>query len=404
MNLEALQRMGIEFSSERLELDALRRDLWPRNTRLLRDSEPAPAPAIIAWPRSRDGVEALLAGAASDGRAVTPYGAGSSVSGAAVGAAERRVIDTKRMNRILDIVLDAGWVDGEPGISRSTRPSAIRSADPIPQRKICPARSLSTLRGRTRTSLGFPDRGPSRVGRNSSPPPRNEPHSRFPVEPGLRHMKPSDFESCVYCPRLCRHVCPVAAGSGGEAATPTAMMTGAWQWPRDSATAEEALESATLCTQCGACEEHCKLSRPVSALLSEAIGRIRDAPSTPPLEVLGEGSWVAVETDERRWAEALARHLSEHIDAPQTERIYPPCSGPQLEGSTTPFALSCCGAHHDLQSHHPGIASETGAAAARELGKWSHAYPDSACTLQLRRHGAEVHDPIDWLLASNPEP
>ena len=33
-----------------------------------------------------------------------------------------------------------------------------------------------------------------------------------------------DFESCAFCPKLCRHVCPVAVGTGREAATPTAMI------------------------------------------------------------------------------------------------------------------------------------------------------------------------------------
>ena len=77
-----------------------------------------------------------------------------------------------------------------------------------------------------------------------------------------------DFESCAFCPKLCRHVCPVAVGSGREAATPTAMMTASWAWLNEQGTAESALASAKLCVDCGACTRACKLQRPVVELLA----------------------------------------------------------------------------------------------------------------------------------------
>jgi ferredoxin len=276
-------------------------------------------------------------------------------------------------------------------------------------------------------------------------------------------MKPLDLESCVYCPRLCRHVCPVAVGSGRESATPTAMMTGVWRWLREESGPQEALESASLCTRCGACESHCKLNRPVSALLAEAMAQLESLPQIPTIEIHGEGSWVALETDSRRWAAALSKHLNEpvarientdelgaslldhptllashlkalksqlhdrqlmvtshraleiatraglqvhhlshHIEAPAHERVFHPCSGPRLEGEAQPFILECCGARGPLQKHHGKIADEVAASAARELGSSLHSCPDSICSSHLRSQGAQITDPIDWLLSAYP--
>jgi len=203
----------------------------------------------------------------------------------------------------------------------------------------------------------------------------------------------------------------------------------------------------------------------VPSLLSEAISRLQQAPVIPEIEIQGEGSWVALETDSRRWAESLSRrlgepvarlvshdelgaslldhpkqlsqftedlsaalegrqlmvsshralevanraglevhHLGEHIEAPVTERVFHPCSGPRLEGIAQPFALQCCGARGALLEHHPGISGEVGGAAARELESLSHSCPDSLCSAHLRHHGADISDPIDWLLAAHPEP
>ena len=276
-------------------------------------------------------------------------------------------------------------------------------------------------------------------------------------------MKPLDLESCVYCPRLCRHICPVAVGSGRESTTPTAMMTGVWRWLRGEGDPQQALESASLCTRCGACESHCKLNRPVPALLGEAMAQLETPPQIPTVELEGTGSWVALETDSRSWATALSRHLgepvarilstdelgaslldhprllathlkalrsllenkqlmvtshraleiatraelevhhlSQHIEAPASERVFHPCAGPRLEGMVQPFVLECCGARGPLQKHHRKISDEVGASAARELGSFTHGCPDSVCSSHLRSQGAQISDPVDWLLAAYP--
>jgi alkyldihydroxyacetonephosphate synthase len=107
---------SLPSSTERLELDALRRDLWPRQTLAMARGELPPAPAEVVWPRSADEVRAALDRAEATGRAVVPFGAGSGVCGAAAGREGALVVDLKRMNRILDFDARARTVRVQPGL------------------------------------------------------------------------------------------------------------------------------------------------------------------------------------------------------------------------------------------------------------------------------------------------
>ncbi len=120
-------------------------------------------------------------------------------------------------------------------------------------------------------------------------------------------MKRASFEICAYCPKLCRHVCPVAVGSARESTTPTAMMTGVLLALDGILTPAEGYASAALCTSCGKCTEVCLLNQPVRDLLAEARGAWGPRIEPALAIVEGAGPWVAVECDERRWSEALAR-------------------------------------------------------------------------------------------------
>lgn len=277
-------------------------------------------------------------------------------------------------------------------------------------------------------------------------------------------IRAADFDLCVYCPRLCRHVCPVAVGSGREATTPTAMMTGPWAWLAGDASASSAAATASLCTGCGACTDHCKLRRPVTDLLAEARGAAsRPAQVDSPGQVEGDGDLVAVESDDRCWAEALAtlvgrpvarlathdhlgaalldhpdaferhalrlrerigsrtlvaschsvqraavaaglsvRHLEELVPPPADARVHHPCKGPHLDGETAPDALACCGAEDPLLTCHPHVAREVGDEAARRLSALEAPVlsPDSRCARHLQAGGAPVHDLVDVLLSS----
>src|SRR5687768_1916480 len=92
-------------------------------------------------------------------------------------------------------------------------------------------------------------------------------------------MNQADFTTCAYCPRLCRHVCPVAVATGMESATPTSMMTVPLLHERGALLQPDALAGTSLCLGCGACTAHCKVHIPVS----ERLTRWRADVRVPPL-------------------------------------------------------------------------------------------------------------------------
>jgi alkyldihydroxyacetonephosphate synthase len=101
--LAALQRSGVLISVEQRDLDAARRDLWPRDTLRMRAGALPPAPRAVAWPRDRGQVQALITAAVEDGLPVVPYGAGSGVCGGARGHEGALVIDLKKLDRVVSI-------------------------------------------------------------------------------------------------------------------------------------------------------------------------------------------------------------------------------------------------------------------------------------------------------------
>ncbi|MFM2244446.1 MAG: 4Fe-4S dicluster domain [Pseudomonadota bacterium] len=280
-------------------------------------------------------------------------------------------------------------------------------------------------------------------------------------------MDSAELLSCVFCPRLCRHVCPVAVGSGREAATPTAMMTGVWAWTQGRASGASAFSLASLCVSCGACTSFCKLHRPVPELLAQARAEIGGLPEqAAPGRIEGGGELVAVEADGRRWAEALAAHLGRPVARFRTEdslgavllgepaRFGPwaralrdrlagrtlvvadheslavaraaeltvvhlvelvpalpadrprvkTCGGPQSPGPEAPLALACCGGRSLLRAEHPALAAEVGAGAAARTPPGA-VCADSRCGAWLRQHGAQIDDPVSLLLeAQRPSP
>lgn len=273
-------------------------------------------------------------------------------------------------------------------------------------------------------------------------------------------MKPLvEYETCTFCPRLCRAVCPIAVGSAREAATPSSMMSGPYLHAVGTISAEDAADLASLCTRCGACTEFCHLGRPVAPLLAEALGALT-APAAPApfAPVQGEGALVAVICGDEDWSGALGALLGEPVasfrspdhlgeallDHPArfeahaaalkahfsgatlvvsdhgcsrvaeaagltvralhslvplpTGPVFHPCQGPRLEGEPVAEALACCGAAWPLSTRHPEVAAEVAEAAAARLGGVQVCSPDHRCAAALRRHGASVVDPVSALL------
>lgn len=269
-----------------------------------------------------------------------------------------------------------------------------------------------------------------------------------------------DLEPCVYCPRLCRHACPVAVGSAREAATPTAMMTGPFLAILGTIPREEAAAYASLCAGCGACTDVCLTHRPVTELLSAARETLLEAPEPAPLGLVeGAGGYVAVECDGRSWARALAgrlgepvarfvtqdhlgeplldfkerfaahardlrdrlagrtlvvadggclrvaraaglsvKHLGELVPPPGDGPVFHACQGPRLEGEGVPGALACCGNISPLLDHHPGVAREVTEALVVRLGAVEVRTADARCGAALRAAGGRVADPLSTLL------
>ncbi len=116
-----------------------------------------------------------------------------------------------------------------------------------------------------------------------------------------------EFSTCAFCPRLCRHVCPVAVATGREAAVPTALMTLPMLADQGLVTPADALLGTSLCLGCGACTAHCKLHAPVPELISawrrEAEGAFLPTPE-PLAPIDGDAEIVAVLSGAADWRAA----------------------------------------------------------------------------------------------------
>ncbi|MCP4448929.1 MAG: (Fe-S)-binding protein, partial [Myxococcales bacterium] len=78
------------------------------------------------------------------------------------------------------------------------------------------------------------------------------------------------LDNCTYCPKMCRHSCPVAAADARETHTPQAKMDtlnhlreGKLAWTRENT------EALWACTGCRACTTYCEHeNEPALVLLS----------------------------------------------------------------------------------------------------------------------------------------
>lgn len=258
-------------------------------------------------------------------------------------------------------------------------------------------------------------------------------------------MSTPDLTTCAFCPRLCRHVCPVAVGTAREAATPTAMMTAALLTSAGRRPAEYAREAASLCLDCGACTSHCKHHVPVADLLRPFAA---SAPEAMPLAVIeGVASAVCVVTGEVDWSsgwsrasgrpaarlrtadelghaawragddgvparvaahlrgrtvitassavEAVARAAGlavERLPAEPQGLLFVTCfDGPH----PSPHQLACCGRRDGFAQRSPGLAAEIAAENVRRFEGRPVSCADGECAAWLRAAGALVHSPLD---------
>lgn len=235
-----------------------------------------------------------------------------------------------------------------------------------------------------------------------------------------------DLEICAWCPRLCRHVCPVAVATGREAATPSAIATFAWMGGRSPVPAHVAVD---LCLGCGACDAHCGAGqRP-----SEDF-RLRAAPvPVHPWRIEGEGEIVEIHVSRRPQSgrfihspDALGHRLwkagrldlldevrslaglrlrvfdgdvaeiltaagldFERAPAPPGPRFVTCFEGP----APSPGQLACCGRREAFLERSPEAARAVAEENVRRMGGREHSCGDEACAAWLRAHGAEIRGP-----------
>lgn len=104
------------FSTQPEDLTAYRRDMWARGLIQVAAGQPAGTlPAAVVWPRSTADLVQLVKLAERHGVALTPFGAGSGVTGGATPSAGSLVVDMKRLRTLtvdrdtLTVRCGAGW-------------------------------------------------------------------------------------------------------------------------------------------------------------------------------------------------------------------------------------------------------------------------------------------------------
>lgn len=81
---------------------------------------------------------------------------------------------------------------------------------------------------------------------------------------------------CVFCPRLCHHVCPTIRSEGRETTSPTSLLTLLYFKEKDpSAPPQEILSALDHCILCGRCTAICELSATPWEAIREARSKVR---------------------------------------------------------------------------------------------------------------------------------
>jgi Fe-S oxidoreductase len=92
----------------------------------------------------------------------------------------------------------------------------------------------------------------------------------------------SAFETCGYCPKLCRATCPISNAEPRETITPWGKMSLAWLMARgDLPVGPDYARVAWACSGCFACRERCDHRNPVVDSLNDARADLRDAGAAP---------------------------------------------------------------------------------------------------------------------------
>lgn len=100
----------------------------------------------------------------------------------------------------------------------------------------------------------------------------------------------AELETCTFCPKLCRTVCPVSNAEPRETLTPWGKMSSVYHLARGDVSGPAAApldderrfaEVAFACTNCGACTHACDHQNPVGRTLNLARDAARKAGLAP---------------------------------------------------------------------------------------------------------------------------
>jgi alkyldihydroxyacetonephosphate synthase len=105
------------ISDDPADRSAYAHDFWPRQLLATRGGLSRPeGPGAVAWPRDTAQLAALVGFARKHGVQITPYGAGSAVTGALALSADVVAVDTKRMRRLHSVDLERGLAVADAGM------------------------------------------------------------------------------------------------------------------------------------------------------------------------------------------------------------------------------------------------------------------------------------------------
>lgn len=147
------------------------------------------------------------------------------------------------------------------------------------------------------------------------------------MEKSLRLLEPhrTELENCAFCPKLCRHSCPVSTVEGRETTTPWGKMTPLHHIARGELPAQlEYAEGSYACTGCLRCTEYCDHgNQPYHALTAGRAMLFERGEAHPAAQALVEG----FEARKAKIAERAVELFGGEASARVSETVYlPGCS------------------------------------------------------------------------------
>lgn len=147
------------------------------------------------------------------------------------------------------------------------------------------------------------------------------------MDKSLRVLEPhqSELENCAFCPKLCRHSCPVSTVEGRETTTPWGKMTPLHHALRDELPATLVYaEGSYACTGCLRCTEYCDHgNQPYDALAAGRAVLFERGEAHPAVKSLIRG----FEERKARIAERAVELFGGDASARLSETVYVPgCS------------------------------------------------------------------------------